>query len=119
MVFRQKTFIMVSQEWWLHLDNAPVHTTGSVVDFLAAKGVKMVPQLLYLPYHTPADFFLFPRAKAELAGLTLMQETFKNTWGGVSGPLPRKTSPPPSSTEWSGAKSASGSAGTVKKIDSK
>jgi hypothetical protein len=73
---------MVSQEWWLHLDNAPVHTTGSVVDFLAAKGVKMVPHLLCLPYHTPAAFSLFPRAKAELAGLMLMQETFKNTWGG-------------------------------------
>ncbi len=30
-----------------------------------------------------ADFFLFPKVKAELAGQTLTQETFKNSWEGV------------------------------------
>jgi hypothetical protein len=54
-----------------------------LVDFLVAKGMKMVPHPSYSPDPALADFFLFPRVKAELAGLTLTQETFKNTWEGV------------------------------------
>jgi hypothetical protein len=45
--------------------------------------VKTVPHPPYLPDLAPADFFLFPKVKAELAGQTLMQETFKNSWEGV------------------------------------
>jgi hypothetical protein len=78
-VFRQKRPIMAAQEWWLHWDNAPVHTAASVVDFLAAKGVKTVPHPPCLPDLALADFFLFPRVKAELAGMTLTQES----WVGV------------------------------------
>ncbi len=74
---------MAEQEWWLHWDNAPVHTAATVVDFLAAKGVKTVPHPPYSPDLAPADFFLFPKMKAELAGQTLTQETFKNSWEGV------------------------------------
>jgi histone-lysine N-methyltransferase SETMAR len=50
---------------------------------LAAKGVKMVPHPPYSPDLAPADFFLFPKVKAELAGQTLTQETFKKSWEGV------------------------------------
>jgi hypothetical protein len=31
----------------------------------------------------PADYFLFPRVKRELAGLTLTQDTFKKEWEGA------------------------------------
>jgi hypothetical protein len=30
-----------------------------------------------------ADFFLFPRVKTELAGLSMNQETFQRSWEGV------------------------------------
>jgi hypothetical protein len=30
-----------------------------------------------------ADFFLFPKVKSELAGLSLTQGTFQKTWDGV------------------------------------
>jgi hypothetical protein len=36
------------------------------------------------PYLAPADFFLFPKVKRELAGLTLTKETFKKEWEGVT-----------------------------------
>jgi hypothetical protein len=36
-----------------------------------------------LPDLALADFFFLPRVKAELAGLTLTKESFKNTWEGV------------------------------------
>jgi histone-lysine N-methyltransferase SETMAR len=78
-VFRQKRQIMVAQDWWLHWDNAQVHTTATVADFLAAKRVKSVPHPPYSPDLAPADFFLFSKVKAELAGQMLMQETFKNS----------------------------------------
>ncbi len=45
--------------------------------------MKTVPHPPYLPDLAPADFFLFPKVKAELAGQMLMQETFKNSWEGV------------------------------------
>jgi hypothetical protein len=43
----------------------------------------MVPHPPDSPDLALANFFLFLRLKAELAGLTLIQETFKNTWEGV------------------------------------
>ncbi len=88
-VFKEKRPIMSSQDWWLHWDNAPVHTATSVVDFLAAKGVKTIPHPPYSPDLAPADFFLFPKVKAELAGQTLRQETFKNSWEGVVRTIPK------------------------------
>ncbi len=60
-VFRQKRPKMALQDWWLHWDNAPVHTAATVADFLAAKGVKTVPHLPHSPDLAPADFFLFSK----------------------------------------------------------
>jgi histone-lysine N-methyltransferase SETMAR len=82
-VFRQKPPIMAAQDWWLHWDNAPVHTAATVVDFLLAKGVKTVPHPPYSPDLTPGGFFLFPKVKAKLAGQTLTQETVKDSWEGI------------------------------------
>jgi hypothetical protein len=86
-VFKVKRTIMLSQEYFLQWDNTPVNTVASVVNTLAAKGEKMVSHPpshpLYLPDLAPADFFLFSRVKEKLAGLTLMQESFKNNWEGV------------------------------------
>jgi hypothetical protein len=31
----------------------------------------------------PADYFLFPKLKKELAGITMTQEKFKKEWEGV------------------------------------
>jgi hypothetical protein len=48
-----------------------------------AKSVKITP---YPPYSldiTPMNFFLFPRVKSELAGLSLSQDSFETSWVGV------------------------------------
>jgi hypothetical protein len=37
----------------------------------------------YLQGLAPADYFLFPRVKRELASLTLTQDTFKKEWEGA------------------------------------
>ncbi len=73
---------MAAGEWFLHWDNAVVHTAAIVTDWLAARHVQMLQHPPYSPDLAPANFFLFPEVNKELAGLTLMRETFKE-WEGV------------------------------------
>jgi hypothetical protein len=78
-ILRKKRPQMVAGDW----DNAPVHTAVKVTDWLAARDVKLIEHPPYSPDLALADYFLFPRVKRELAGLTLTQETFKKEWEGV------------------------------------
>ena len=50
----------IADNWMLHQDNAPCHTAISVIEFLAKKGIPVVPQPPYSPDLSPCDFFLFP-----------------------------------------------------------
>ncbi len=65
------------------MDNATVHAAATVQDYLAAKGIKTIRHPPYSPDLASADFFLFPKVKSELAGLSLTQGTFQKTWDGV------------------------------------
>jgi hypothetical protein len=48
-----------------------------------AKSIKMTPHPPYSLGITPTNFFLFPRVKSELFGLSLSQDSFKTSWVGV------------------------------------
>ena len=52
--------------WMQHHDNSPCHTTISVNECLAKKGISVVPQPPYSPDLSPCDFFLFPKLKFHL-----------------------------------------------------
>jgi histone-lysine N-methyltransferase SETMAR len=54
-----------------------------VQEFLTKKEVKLLSHPPYSPDLAPADFFLFPKLKKELAGHTMSQEEFKKEWEGV------------------------------------
>jgi len=54
--------------WMLHHDNAPCHTAISVNEFLAKKGISVVPQPPYSTDLSPSDFFLFPKLKFHVKG---------------------------------------------------
>jgi histone-lysine N-methyltransferase SETMAR len=82
-VLRKKRPVMAAGEWFLHWDNAPVHTAATATDWLAARRVKMIEHPPYSPDLAPADFFLFPKVKKELAGLMLTRESFKKDWEGA------------------------------------
>jgi hypothetical protein len=56
-----------------------VQTAASVQQFLAATGVQAFCHPPYSLDLTPADIFLFLRVKAELAGLSLTQESFQKS----------------------------------------
>jgi hypothetical protein len=52
-------------EWFLHWDNAPVHTAMVILEFLAKKRIKLLSHPPYSPDLTPADYILFPKLKKE------------------------------------------------------
>ena len=58
----------IDDNWMLHHDNAPCHTAISVTEFLAKKGIPVVPQPPYSPDLSPCDFILFPKLKFHLKG---------------------------------------------------
>jgi hypothetical protein len=47
------------------------------------KRIKLLSRPPYSSDLSPADYFLFPKLKKELAGLTMTQEKFKKEWEGV------------------------------------
>jgi transposase len=66
-VVRQKRpQFWTNQSWVLHHDNAPVHSSFLVRNFLAKNEMTVTPQPTYCPDLTPADFFLFSQLKSTL-----------------------------------------------------
>ena len=58
---RKKTALFKSAQWHFHQDNAPVHNSILVTDYLTKMGIKTVAHPLYSPDLAPSDFWLFPK----------------------------------------------------------
>ncbi len=103
---------------FFHLNNAPVHTVTIVQNWLTAYSVQVLYHPPYSPDLEPADFSLFWRVNDELAGISLDQNTLKKR--GKVGRGHKKnqhwSSPPPSSSGMSTAKSELKSAEAMSKI---
>ena len=54
--------------WHFQQDNAPVHNSILVTDYLTKMGINTVPQPPYSPDLAPCDFLLFPNLKENLRG---------------------------------------------------
>ena len=52
-----------SGQWHFHQDNAPVHNSTLVTDYLTKMGIKTVLQPPYSPDLAPYDFWLFPKLR--------------------------------------------------------
>ena len=52
---------MKSAQWHFQQNNAPVHNSILVTDYLTKMGIKTVPHSLYSPDLAPSDFWLFPK----------------------------------------------------------
>ena len=60
--FHRKTpALFKSGQWHFHQDNALVHNSIVVTDYLTKMGIKTVPQPPYSPDFAPCDFWLFPK----------------------------------------------------------
>ena len=54
---------MKSGQWHFHQDNAPVHNSILVTDYLTKMGIKTVHHPPYSPDVGPFDFWLFPKLR--------------------------------------------------------
>ena len=52
-----------SAQWHFHQDNAPVHNSILVTDYLTKMGIKTVPHPPYSAELGPCDFWLFPKLR--------------------------------------------------------
>ena len=50
-------------QWHFQQDNAPVHNSILVRDYLTKMAIKTVPQPPYSPDIAPSDFWLFPKLR--------------------------------------------------------
>ena len=61
---RKRPALFKSGQRHFHLDNAPVHNSILVTDYLTKMGIKTVPHPSYCPDPASCDFCLFPKLKA-------------------------------------------------------
>ena len=61
---RKRPSLFKSGQWHFHQDNAPVHNSILVTDYLIKMGIKTVPGPHYSPDVGPCDFWLFPKLRA-------------------------------------------------------
>ena len=60
---RKRPALFKSGQWHFHQDNAPVHNSILVIDYLTKVGIKIVPQPPYSPDLAPCNFCLFPKLR--------------------------------------------------------
>ena len=65
---RKRPALFTSGRWHFHQDNAPVHNSIRVSNYLTEMGIKTVPHPPYSPDLAPCDFWLFPKLKENLRG---------------------------------------------------
>ena len=59
----KRPVLFKSDQWHFHQDNAPVHNSILVTDYLTKMGIKTVPYPSYSPDLTLCDFCLFPKLR--------------------------------------------------------
>ena len=63
-IFRLKRLeLFKSNQWHFHQDNAPVHNSILVTDYLIKTGIKTIRHRPYNPDLAPCDFCLFPKLR--------------------------------------------------------
>jgi hypothetical protein len=72
-IFRKKRPVMAARDWMFHWDNAPVHNSATMSDWIATRQIKLIEHSPYLQDLAPAVFLLFPIVKRKLASLTVAQ----------------------------------------------
>ena len=60
---RKKPALFKSVQWHFLQDNASVHNSILLIDYLTKMGIKTVPQPPYSPDLAPCDFWLFPKLR--------------------------------------------------------
>ncbi len=75
---------MLSQQWFFHWDNAPLHTAAVVSDWFNAHGVQWLKHRQIRWILRRQTFSYLEKLKEGLGGQSLDQDTIKNAWEGVT-----------------------------------
>ena len=62
-ICRKRPALFKSGQWHFHQDNAPIHNSILVTDYLTKMAINTVPQPPYSPDLAPCDFCLFPKLR--------------------------------------------------------
>ena len=62
-IHQKRQALFKSGQWHFHQNNAPVHNSILVTDYLTKMGIKTVPHPPYSQDIAPCDFWLFPKLK--------------------------------------------------------
>ena len=65
---RKRAALFKSGQWHFHQDNALVHNSIVVTDYLSNMGIRTVTHPPYSPDLAPSDFWIFPKLKEKLRG---------------------------------------------------
>ena len=68
---RKRPVLFKSGQWHFHQDNALVHNSILVTDYLTKMGIKIVPQPPYSLDLAPCDFCLFPKLKENIEAVVM------------------------------------------------
>ena len=60
---RKRPALFKSVQWHFYQDNAPVHNSILVTDYLTKMSIKTLPHPPYSPDLAPCDFWLFPKLR--------------------------------------------------------
>ena len=71
---RKRPALFKSGQWHFHQDNAPVHNSILVTEYLTKMGIKTVPQPPYSPDLARCDFWLFPKLRSCYETIKEMKE---------------------------------------------
>ena len=58
----------IADNWVLHHNKAPAHTTLSIGEFLVKKNIPVLPHPPYSPDLAPCNLYFFPKLKLKLKG---------------------------------------------------
>ena len=100
---RKRPALFKSGQWHFHQDNAPVHISILVTDYLTKMGIKTLPQPPYSSHIAPCDFWLFPKL-GDCRYETI--EEMKKAMTTVIDTVTKRTSIGPSRSYWNGITSA-------------
>ena len=99
---RKRQALFKSGQWHFHQDNAPVHNSILVTDYLTKMGIKTVPRPPYSPDLVPCDFCLFPKLRGCRYEIIEKKEAVTK----VIATLTQEEFQGPSRSCWNGATSA-------------
>ena len=75
---------LAEQGFMFHWDNAPVHMAMLVKNLFSTHSISVLEHAPYSPHLGSADFFLFPKVKELLSGMTIAADGMKMGWEEVT-----------------------------------